>query len=63
MGPWITPAEDVPDPQNLSLKTVTKGEVIDRLFRERPAMSSRPAPVSVLAGRAASSFSRATRSC
>jgi 2-keto-4-pentenoate hydratase/2-oxohepta-3-ene-1,7-dioic acid hydratase in catechol pathway len=28
MGPWITPAEDVPDPQNLSLKTVTKGEVM-----------------------------------
>jgi 2-keto-4-pentenoate hydratase/2-oxohepta-3-ene-1,7-dioic acid hydratase in catechol pathway len=28
MGPWMTPAEDVPDPQNLSLKTVTKGEVM-----------------------------------
>jgi 2-keto-4-pentenoate hydratase/2-oxohepta-3-ene-1,7-dioic acid hydratase in catechol pathway len=28
MGPWITPAEDVPDPQSLSLKTVTKGEVM-----------------------------------
>src|SRR6185437_662027 len=28
MGPWITPAEDVPDPQNLALKTVTKGEVM-----------------------------------
>jgi len=28
MGPWITPAEDVPDPQNLSLKTETKGEVM-----------------------------------
>jgi 2-keto-4-pentenoate hydratase/2-oxohepta-3-ene-1,7-dioic acid hydratase in catechol pathway len=28
MGPWITPAEDVPDPQNLSLRTVTKGEVM-----------------------------------
>jgi 2-keto-4-pentenoate hydratase/2-oxohepta-3-ene-1,7-dioic acid hydratase in catechol pathway len=28
MGPWITPAEEVPDPQNLSLKTVTKGEVM-----------------------------------
>jgi 2-keto-4-pentenoate hydratase/2-oxohepta-3-ene-1,7-dioic acid hydratase in catechol pathway len=28
MGPWITPAEDVPDPQALSLKTVTKGEVM-----------------------------------
>ncbi len=28
MGPWITPAEDVADPQNLSLKTVTKGETM-----------------------------------
>ena len=28
MGPWITPAEDVPDPQSLSLKTETKGEVM-----------------------------------
>jgi len=28
MGPWITPAEDVPDPQNLTLQTVTKGEVM-----------------------------------
>lgn len=28
MGPWITPADDVPDPQNLALKTVTKGEVM-----------------------------------
>ena len=28
MGPWITPAEDVPDPQNLSLKTITKGETM-----------------------------------
>ena len=28
MGPWITPAEEVPDPQDLPLKTVTKGEVM-----------------------------------
>jgi 2-keto-4-pentenoate hydratase/2-oxohepta-3-ene-1,7-dioic acid hydratase in catechol pathway len=28
MGPWITPAEDVPDPQNLTIKTETKGEVM-----------------------------------
>jgi 2-keto-4-pentenoate hydratase/2-oxohepta-3-ene-1,7-dioic acid hydratase in catechol pathway len=26
MGPWITPAEEVPDPQNLAIKTVAKGE-------------------------------------
>jgi 2-keto-4-pentenoate hydratase/2-oxohepta-3-ene-1,7-dioic acid hydratase in catechol pathway len=26
MGPWITPADEVPDPQNLSIKTVAKGE-------------------------------------
>lgn len=28
MGPWITPAEDVPDPQNLAVETVTKGETM-----------------------------------
>jgi len=28
MGPWITPAEDVPDPQNLSLQTTAKGELM-----------------------------------
>jgi 2-keto-4-pentenoate hydratase/2-oxohepta-3-ene-1,7-dioic acid hydratase in catechol pathway len=26
MGPWITPADEVPDPQDLSIRTVTKGE-------------------------------------
>ena len=28
MGPWITPAEEVPDPQNLPMQTVTKGETM-----------------------------------
>jgi 2-keto-4-pentenoate hydratase/2-oxohepta-3-ene-1,7-dioic acid hydratase in catechol pathway len=28
MGPWITPAEEVPDPQDLPLKTVAKGELM-----------------------------------
>ena len=28
MGPWITPAEDVEDPQNLSLKTTISGRVM-----------------------------------
>jgi 2-keto-4-pentenoate hydratase/2-oxohepta-3-ene-1,7-dioic acid hydratase in catechol pathway len=28
MGPWITPAEEVPDPQNLAIETITKGETM-----------------------------------
>jgi 2-keto-4-pentenoate hydratase/2-oxohepta-3-ene-1,7-dioic acid hydratase in catechol pathway len=28
MGPWITPAEDVPDPQNLAIETIAKGETM-----------------------------------
>jgi 2-keto-4-pentenoate hydratase/2-oxohepta-3-ene-1,7-dioic acid hydratase in catechol pathway len=28
MGPWITPASDVPDPQNLTIKTWVSGELM-----------------------------------